>query len=122
GYEWIGGVLSQAWLGKGPPFPLGREQNQGYFYVCGMADYIVGGFPAGAPFLNAIIGTLNIFLVYRLARRFFHAVVARRAAALVAYVPSMILWSSIAVKDPIMAFLAIACLSGCVELKRRFTP
>jgi hypothetical protein len=41
---------------------------------------------------------------------------------MLAYFPSMILWSAIAVKDTTMTFLVIACLSACAELKRSFNP
>jgi hypothetical protein len=60
---------------------------------------------------------VNIFLVYLLARRFFHVVVARRAALLVGFVPSMILWNSITLKDTLTTFLIILTLYSCVRLK-----
>jgi hypothetical protein len=122
GYQWVGGMLAHMWWGSGPPIAIPHVQNQGYFYLAGIADYIVGGFSAGAPFLNCVFGTLTIFFVYRLARRFFHVLVARRAAALCAYIPSLILWSAVAAKDTVMTLLVVVCLSYCVELKRNFSP
>src|SRR5262249_3548802 len=81
-----------------------------------------GCFRPAASMFNCILGTVNIYLVYMLARRFFHVVVARRAALLVGVVPSMILWSSIALKDTVTTFLIVLTLLNCVRLKDHLTP
>jgi hypothetical protein len=118
GYEGLGMALANYWHMAGPPVFFPRESgNYGYHYINGAVYYVFGSFLPAASYFNSILGTVNIYLVYRLARRFYHIVVARRAALLVAFVPSMILWNSIALKDTITTFLIILTLSSCVRLK-----
>jgi 4-amino-4-deoxy-L-arabinose transferase-like glycosyltransferase len=123
GYERIGMRIANGWLGQGPSVHVldGHEQNFGFQLVCASIYYIFGTFPAAVSFFNAVLGTMTVLLVYNLARLFFHQLVAKRAALLVAFFPSMVLWSSIALKDPLMTFLIVLALSSCISLKRRFT-
>ncbi len=123
GYEWIGLWQAAAWHGEMPP-PLlmtSLANNAGYYYVCAAIYYLIGPLQAAASYLNCVIGASSVYLVYRLAREFFQPLVARRATLLAAFVPSMILWSSIALKDPLMVLLILTSLLGCVRLKKRFT-
>ncbi len=124
GYEWTGMRLALAWAGTAPPpFDLtdALSQNYGFPYLAGGIYYVFGQFQPLVAYFNCVIGTVTVFMVYRLARQLFHTLVARRAAVLTAVVPSMILWSSIAIKDALMAFLILLGLSSCISLKRRFS-
>lgn len=123
GYEWLGMRLALAWQHQGPPVDVftGASQNYGYPYLAGAIYYVFGHVPALASYFNCVIGAITIYLVYRLARLLFHPLVAQRAAILTAVIPSMILWSSTAIKDPLMAFLILIGLLSCVSLKHRFS-
>lgn len=122
GYERVGLNLAAGWLGEGPPADFrGWGQNTGYFYFCAVLYYVSFLCRVVPSYVNALLGTVNVFLVYRLAREFFHIVVARRAALLTAFIPSMILWSAVALKDTPMTFLIVLSLSSCVRLKQRFS-
>lgn len=123
GYEMLGVIIAQGWSGEGPPFDYRktRETNYGYAYVVAGLNYVIGPYRTVGPYANAVIGTITVALVYFLSRRLFHRVVALRAAKLVAYFPSMILWSSLAIKDPIVTFLTILTLMAALELKERLT-
>jgi 4-amino-4-deoxy-L-arabinose transferase-like glycosyltransferase len=121
GYEGVGMLLGNAWRGEGPPLELPDLHNQGYFYLCGAIYYIFGNARIAASMVNCVLGTLTVFLVYQLARQFFHVAVARRAAQLLAFFPSMILWGAMALKDTPMTFLIVVSLSSCVALKRSFS-
>jgi hypothetical protein len=123
GYEGFGRALALAWHGLRPPvtFIDSAHQNNGWVYVCGAIYYALGDVPALPSCFNCVIGVAEVFMVYRLARCFFHPFVARRAALLTAFVPSMMLWSSVAIKDPLMALLIIIGLYSCVQIKRRFS-
>lgn len=121
GYELVGMKFAAYWSGHGPPIIRDELVNQGYFYISGAAAYLAAGSRYAAAFLNTVLGTVTIFLVYRLARQFFHPRIAQRAAACCAFFPSMVLWSSIAVKDTIMTLLIVISVSGCIRLKRRFS-
>jgi hypothetical protein len=121
GYEGIGMAIASAWKGQGPPLTLPSSHNLGYYYVCAAIYYVFGAYRAAPSFFNALLGTLTVFFVYRMARRFFHPLVARRAATCAAFFPSMILWSSMALKDTPVTLLIVITLISCMELKRRFS-
>ncbi len=120
GYEINGMNIAHRWLGHAPPL-LTAPQNYGWTYVCAALYYVFGFFQVAPSYLNSLLGTVTIFLIYRLARQFFHPLVARGAARFCALVPSMVLWSSIALKDTLVTLLIVVALSGCVALKRRFS-
>jgi 4-amino-4-deoxy-L-arabinose transferase-like glycosyltransferase len=120
GYEYLSVALARSWWGQGPPFNL-SETNSGFYYLGGAICFLFGPFKLNLALFNSLIGTLTAFLIYRAARRFVHIRVARLACALVAFAPSMIMWSAIALKDAVTTFLIVVCLVSCSELKQRFT-
>lgn len=121
GYERFGMHLAATWRGEAPPWDLSRPQNAGFFYFAGAVYYVLGSFRVNISYVNALISTVTVFFLYRLARMFFHVLVARRAALLTAFFPSMILWGSVALKDPLVTFLIVLCLTSCVRLKTEFS-
>jgi 4-amino-4-deoxy-L-arabinose transferase-like glycosyltransferase len=122
GYEVFGMALAQSWSGRAPPIPIHTlETNFGYTYFCGGIYYVIGQARAAASYFNCTLGVATIALVYSLARRFFVIDVARRAALLCAFIPSMILWSAMALKDTPMTFLIVLALASCIRLKQRFS-
>jgi hypothetical protein len=121
GLERIAVHIATYWRGEGPPW-ITRGVNAGYLYFMGAQCLIFGRFKVIPSFTHALLGTLLCLLVYKLATRFFHPIVGRRAAWLVCLMPSMILWSALAVKDVTVTFLIVLALSSCVALKERVTP
>jgi Dolichyl-phosphate-mannose-protein mannosyltransferase len=121
GYEYNGMALAASWAGEGPPVYVGVGQNFGFGHVVAGVYFVFGRYAVAVSYFNSIIGTITVLLVYVLARRLVHALVARRAALLVAFIPSMILWSSIAIKDPLMTILIVLCLLFCVRIKEHVT-
>jgi hypothetical protein len=121
GYEGWGLAIADGWSSKGPPIALPWSQNYGQAVMCAVLYYLLGSVRAAPSFFNALLGTLTVFLVFKLARRFFRFDVAYRAALLTAFTPSMILWSAIAIKDPLLTFLICLSLYSCVRLKERFS-
>jgi 4-amino-4-deoxy-L-arabinose transferase-like glycosyltransferase len=122
GYENSCMRLSAAWAGRGPPQrSLLGQANWGFFWLSGAICYVFGSYRVNVSFFNCVLGTVIVFLVYSLARRFFHFRVARLAAGLVAFTPSMILWSSVALKDTLVTLLIVVTLSSAVGLNERIT-
>jgi hypothetical protein len=123
GYEWLGQLMARGWSGRGPELHPAKvlQQNYGWQYICGTLYYIFGEFAPLAPMFNCVIGVITIFVIYKLSRRFFHVVVAQRAALMATLIPSMILWHSVALKDPVVTLLILIGLYGCVSLKQRFS-
>lgn len=122
GYEQVGMHIAAGWAHRGPPYPMpGELENRGFYYVSAAIYYLFFGIRAAVSYVNAIIGSVTVFYVYRLSRRFFHPIVGRLAAKLTVLTPSMILWSSIALKDPLMSLLVVMTLDSCIALRRRFS-
>ncbi len=113
-------LLASVWRGEAPPLST-PPVNFGFINLAAGVYYVFGRYRANASMFNALLGSLLVFLVYRLADRLFHNLVARRAAVLVALMPSMVLWGSIALKDVPVTFAIVLSLSSCIELKRRVT-
>jgi hypothetical protein len=122
GYEASGLRLAAAWAGRGPPVPpLLGQTNMGFYWLAGVICYLVGPFQVNVSYFNAVIGVVTIALVYRLARRFFHVKVAQMTAMLAAFTPSLILWSSVGIKDTLVTLMIITSLFSAIELKEKFT-
>jgi hypothetical protein len=124
GYEYLGMATARGWSGTGPPIDIVKKTapNFGFYYLSAVIYYVLGQFAPLVSYFNCVAGMGTVFLVYRLARQFFHVLVAKRAALLAAVVPSMVLWSSTAGKDTLMSLLILIGLSSCVAVKRRATP
>jgi hypothetical protein len=120
GYEHIAVALSRSWWGTAPPMRL-ADTNYGFYYLGGIICFLFGPFKLNLALFNGLVGTATAFLIYRATRRFVHVRVSRMACGLVAFAPSMIMWSSIALKDAITTFLIVLTLVSCMELKAKFT-
>jgi hypothetical protein len=81
-----------------------------------------GRYKLHATFINGLIGCLTAILLYRIGLRLFTEAVARRAMLFALFFPSMILWSSVAVKDTCIVFLLVLTMSCMIQLKHRFSP
>jgi hypothetical protein len=123
GYEDVGMATAAGWKHEGPPLDPGylRDQNYGYFFVTAGLYYLLGNIRITPSLANAVLGVLNAFLVYALAARFFHARVARRALLMICFMPSIVLWNSVALKDTMATTLILIALSSCIALKERFS-
>ena len=122
GYEYMGQLLAAQWGGHAPPTPFTTHMNQnyGFTYLCGAVYYILSARVAPS-YLNCLLGTVVVFAIYRLTRRFFIVPVAKRAALLCAFFPSMVLWSAMTLKDTSVTFLIVLSLWSCIAMKDRFS-
>jgi len=133
GSGWVVGAdYQQEWEGKGYS-PLDatwlfleayKYSQRGYYYLLGVL-FLITGLPGrlAAAALNCCVGGLTVVFVYRLARILFSEVVARRAAWLTCFFPSLIVWSAQTLKEPVVIFLETLALYGCVQLRvSGFTP
>lgn len=125
---WIAGdYLREGWEREGhsvleaPLFFLRAYEasNQGYYYLLGLL-FMVTGLPGRLPAaaLNCLLGALTIVFVYRVARTLFAEAVARRAAWLACFFPSLIIWSAQTLKEPVVIFLETLALYGCLSLRK----
>ena len=124
---WFAGVsLRYEWTRRGialldlPSVLIGAFEghHQGYGYLLGALFYITDApsrLPAAA--LNCFFGALTVVLAYRIARALFSEWVAVRVAWFACLFPSLIIWSSQTVKEPVVILLEMVALYGCVNLK-----
>jgi 4-amino-4-deoxy-L-arabinose transferase-like glycosyltransferase len=116
-YSAFGQALSQFWSGEGAAYSSWlvsitnfNKSGWGMIYYIAAIYYLVGQNLLAAAFVTASFGALTAVVVYRVVMLLFeHVRVARTAAVLVAFAPSMIIWSSYPLKDG----LIVLCLSLC---------
>jgi 4-amino-4-deoxy-L-arabinose transferase-like glycosyltransferase len=127
GYEDTGMRIARYWRGEGPPVEviagpaIDWKFPPGIYYFYGICYFIFGSFRLVATAITSLLGTLSVMMVYRLAARLFHSRIARRAALLVAFFPSMVLWSAMALKDPVMILAILVALDAMIAQRSRLT-
>jgi len=92
--------------------------HQGYGYLVGALFYLTDS-PARLPAaaLNCFFGAMTVVFVYRIAVSLFSRWTAVRAGWLACFFPSLIIWSSQTLKEPIVILLETVALYACVQLK-----
>jgi len=112
-YDWVGTQLAQYWRGElfaSPRLVLGNDPV-GYYYVVGIIYFAFGHWPLLPKFANCLVGMLMIPLVHGISVKMTgdeHA--ALRGARYTAYFPSLVLWSSLNLRDIWTAYLILlAC-------------
>ena len=113
----LGLHMARAWKGQGASFPSIAFDN--WWFVCYVAVVysIFGPQPLTVSVLNAWFGTvivgagIALMQVWRLSAKR-----VRFGAALVAFWPSLLLWSSQPMKDPLVLALIMAGLAALVTL------
>ena len=122
-YQRGGGIWSFAWdsavyhtlgkrvadaLGAGVPLPPLGTEWPGDLYT-GLIYTLLGAHFLHAALLNAWYGSFSALLAYRIARRFTADLWSRRLSVfLVAFWPSLVLWSTQLLKEPLAIFLILS--------------
>ncbi|HYX42668.1 MAG TPA: glycosyltransferase family 39 protein, partial [Pyrinomonadaceae bacterium] len=116
-YDGLGISLLQVWRGELRygviAHTMAVRNFSGMPYLVAVLYAVVGRNMLAVQFFNAVIGALTILPIYLSAQQIFeNRRVARATAVLIAFFPSMILWSSQGLKDaPIIFLLALAMLA-----------
>jgi 4-amino-4-deoxy-L-arabinose transferase-like glycosyltransferase len=110
---WSGDVLVQ-------PLRFSSDQPLGYFYINAVSYYLFGSAIA-VKLVNAFIGAFACRYVHRLASALFGLAVARRAAYLYCFFPSLILWSALNIRDVWVIFLILLISWGSYQLVHGYT-
>lgn len=82
-----------------PPWWTTTSQPQGYFYINAVCFYVFGNTVIPIKLINAFIGAFAVRYLYYLTLHLFGPLVARRAAILFEFLPSLILWSVLNIRD-----------------------
>ncbi|HZG51916.1 MAG TPA: glycosyltransferase family 39 protein [Pyrinomonadaceae bacterium] len=124
-YDQHGYALLTVWQGEMDyqQFTRGNIQDfLGMPYLVAGIYAIVGRNSLAVQLFNAVLGAATAPVVYICAQRIFQNVrVARVAALLVAFYPSLILWSSQALKDAPIVFLLTLTTLTTLKLGERFS-
>lgn len=107
GYERAGTALSLHWQGLGPAPQLpGDPWLPTYYHLNGIFHFVLGEPALGTIVINLFAGVWTAILTFKLARETLGLSVAKPAALLTAFFPSLILWSVLNIRDA-MAMLAV---------------
>lgn len=100
-YAVDGWSIALYWAGEifVKPWRLTSDQPLGYFYLNGAAFFVFGHTEIPLKLVNAFLGALSCRFLYSLARELYGIPVATYAARLLAYFPSLILWSVLNIRD-----------------------
>jgi Dolichyl-phosphate-mannose-protein mannosyltransferase len=127
-FDIVGNALNQAWQGRGSldtPYMrnyLGLSRSGwGMFYYVGSVYYLIGQNQLAVQLINCALGAAVCVAVYRITMLIYpQQRPARVAAALTAFAPSMILWSSQMLKDAPIVLSLCLCALYTLKLRNRF--
>lgn len=107
-YLSMGTSLARYWSGDVllPPQSLLADQPTGYFYLNAVALFVFGSI-LPLKFLNCFLGAQVCRFQYYLGRAIFGIPTARRGALLTAFLPSLVLWSALNIRDVWAIFLVL---------------
>jgi hypothetical protein len=128
-YDAFSYALCQAWQGlreANAPWLARylnvRSSGWGMFYWVAGVYYLLGRNPLAIQLINAAFGAAACMIVYKMARLIHpEPRVARVAALLTAFAPSLVLWSSQALKDAPIVLCLCLCMLYALKLRERFT-
>jgi hypothetical protein len=124
-YHAVGKFLSDVWSQEAPVISsqVLPDGPKGYFYIVAAIYYVVGPYSLFPKLLNCLVGALTILVAHDLALRMgASSVAALRAAKLTTWFPSLVLWSSLNIRDAwIILLIALMCRQALV-LQSRFRP
>lgn len=124
-YDVRGELLAKYWRGEIPinPTPGFQGEAKGYYYVVAALYFPFGQLPLLPKLLNAWIGSLAVLELFRVTRLIgANETAALRAAKFMAFFPSMVLWSSLMVRDVWVQYLLVRIAKEMSELKGRIIP
>jgi hypothetical protein len=128
-YDTLGDALQNVWMGKLEYqrmidifYAGGSSSGWGMMYMVAAIYKITGRNMLAVQYVNCVLGGATALLAYMMAMEIFpNKKVARVAALLTAFFPSLIIWSCQGLKDgPIVFLLALAMLA-ILKLGDRFS-
>lgn len=123
-YEIVGSEIVQTWEGlRSLPTKVTGTFQVGYYYLNAVLQRLFGPAPDAPSVLNVFFGAWTTIPAYFLARSAVNddRGVARWSALLVAFFPSLILWSVLNIREALTILLFVSTISLCVRLQARFT-
>jgi len=93
-----------------------------YDYMNGWVYLFTGFSPLTMFFLNCFIGALTAIFIYFISISLFGRQVSRIAAMLCAFWPSIFLWSTQNLKEPLTIFATVLCFWAIIGFLKKFNP
>ncbi len=119
-YAQAGWELARYWAGQGPA-PSEIYGEIGYYRWNAVLFTLLGRVPVAPALGNAAIGGFTVLLAHGLAREVAGVRAARTAAWLAALWPSLVLWSSLNLKDGFAILAILLILRGAQRLSLRLS-
>jgi hypothetical protein len=94
------------------------HRHRGYYYLLGALFYLTEPARLPAAALNCFFGAMMVVYAYRIAETLFSPWVARRVGLWLCLFPSMVMWSAQTIKEPVIIFLEVLAVYGCVRMRR----
>jgi 4-amino-4-deoxy-L-arabinose transferase-like glycosyltransferase len=108
-YQEDGWVIALYWMGEilTRPWRYTTGQPVGYFQLNAAFFYVFGHTEIPIKIANSLVGAFSCIYCYRLARELYGVPIARRTATLFEFLPSLVLWSALNIRDVWVVFLLI---------------
>jgi hypothetical protein len=127
-YHLFGESLNQSWHGddyhssRYTAFIQSGAGAWGMLYIVAGVYEVIGANMYAVQLINASIGASTAVVVYYVSQALFdNTRVAKLAALLVAFFPSLILWSSQALKDALIILSLVLCIMATIRLMEKIT-
>jgi hypothetical protein len=124
-YDQQGFLLMKIWQGEATESAIFLENPGGFWgmpYFVAALYTIIGRNMLAVQYANAVFGAATVPLIYLSAEHIFNnQKVARMAAMLVAFYPSLVLWSSQGLKDAPIVFLLALAMLATLKLGEQFS-
>lgn len=91
-----------------------------YDYWCGLVYHYLGENPLVLVLINCVAGSLTAIFVYFMAKRIWGKKIAVFSSLLAAFWPSLIMWSSQNLKDPLICLFLVLFFYLYIELKKDY--
>ncbi len=115
--------LARYWSGESSvrPWALHQVGRNGYFFVVAAQYFLFGAWPLLPKLTNAVLGALSVVLLFDITLRVTgNVAVSLRAARYVAYFPSLVLWSTMNIRDVWVLALILVISREAMRLQERF--
>lgn len=108
-YEYFGGVIRDYWSGLRPTVgSIAGSWQVAYHYINGAAIELFGDDASLGPVvLNTFASVWTALLTFHLGRKIRNEATGKVLAVLVAFFPSLVLWSVLNIRDSITTFLVV---------------
>jgi hypothetical protein len=126
GYDRLAWILAQAWHNHGIlPEALGRlawVEDDAYPRALAGLYYVIGRGPGAAVALNAVLGSMSVYLVYRISVILFGPLPARWAGWLTVFYTGFWLWGMMLLKDTLFLFFLLLFFLALYRLWHLLIP